>query len=97
MRSQAVPSSFVAVQRGISDGFLSSKSCLGATARLSASDKNSLPRCPPGLGLGDVLQRPGLPDLPEGLRLLLLLLALPTLKAAARLPMVSCPLVEVWH
>src|SRR5215212_11681662 len=59
---------------------------------------NSLPRCPPpGLGLGDVLQGPGPPALPEGLRLLLLLLALPTVKPGRPLPMVSCPLVEVCH
>ena len=57
----------------------------------------SLPRCPPGLGLGDVLQGAGRPGLPEGLRLLLLLLALPTLKPGRRLPMVTWPLVEVWH
>src|SRR5215208_99359 len=60
---------------------------------------NSLPRClPPGLGLGDVLQGPGPPPLPaEGLRLLLLLVGLPTLKAGRPLPMISWPLVEVWH
>src|ERR671913_1211831 len=58
---------------------------------------NSLPRCPPpGLGLGDVLQGPGSPPLPEGSRLLLLL-ALPTLKPQRRLPMVSCPLVDHFY
>src|SRR5215218_3909439 len=59
----------------------------------------SLPRCPPpGLGLGDLLQGPGPPALPaEGLRLLLLLVGLPTLKPGRRLPMVSCPLVDHFY
>src|ERR687889_1240737 len=48
----------------------------------------SLPRCPLGLGLGDVLQGPGPPRLPEGLRVLLLV-GLPTLKPGRPLPMVS--------
>src|SRR5919112_2401405 len=58
---------------------------------------NSLPRCPPGLGLGDVLQGPGRPTLPEGLRLLLPLVGLPTLKAGRPLPMVTCPLIDHFY
>src|SRR5215213_9256353 len=59
---------------------------------------NSLPRCPPGLGLDDVLQGPEPPALPaEGLRVLLLLVGLPTLKAGRPLPMVSCPLVDHFY
>src|SRR5215217_3412604 len=57
---------------------------------------NSLPRCPSGLGLGDVLQGPGPPALPAGLRVLLLL-GLPTLKAGRPLPMVTCPLVDHFY
>src|SRR5215216_3195393 len=59
---------------------------------------NSLPRCPPpALGLDDVLQGAGPPALPEGLRLLLPLVGLPTLKAGRRLPMVACPLVDYFY
>src|SRR5918995_1484226 len=59
---------------------------------------NSLPRRPPGLGLGDVLQGPRRPPLPaEELRLLLLLLALRTLKPGRRVPMVTCPLVDHFY
>src|SRR5215204_5906187 len=59
---------------------------------------NSLPTCPPpGLGLDDVLQGPGPPTLPEGLRLLLPLVGLPTLKPGRRLPMVTCPLVDHFY